>query len=159
MQPTLLILLASIAAPPEPKAIDPAVAMAWANNTDSRVSELEARVRRLESMLGVPAPVVARVASSVVVPPGMHAHTKADGTVIIHGDENFGNAAAHAGISHPWPKTAVAGQVVQTTATAPVAATSRYTSSYSQTTSSCPAGGCPPQSSGRWEPFGGVFRR
>lgn len=56
---------------------------------------------------------------SEVIPPGHHAHRKADGTVIVHADSNFGNAAAHAGIVWPWPKVGYAGQVVTTKAVCP----------------------------------------
>lgn len=50
--------------------------------------------------------------ASVVVPRGMHAHTKTDGTTIVHGDENWGDPVAHEGVEWPWNKSAVAGQVV-----------------------------------------------
>ncbi len=50
--------------------------------------------------------------SQTVVPPGMHAHRTETGEVIIHGDENRGSAAAHAGITYPWYKIATAGQTV-----------------------------------------------
>lgn len=54
----------------------------------------------------------ATVKRAVVIPPGHHAHTRADGSVFIHGDENFGNPAAHAGVVRPWPKTGFPGQTV-----------------------------------------------
>lgn len=53
------------------------------------------------------------VPAATVVPTGFHAHTTTDGRTVVHADSNFGNAAAHAGIAWPWPKTATAGQVVQ----------------------------------------------
>lgn len=55
----------------------------------------------------------ASTVSLVTVPAGMHAHKMADGSTMIHGDENFGNAAAHAGVvGRNWPKPAYAGQTV-----------------------------------------------
>jgi len=48
----------------------------------------------------------------VTIPPGYHAHTRTDGSVFIHGNENVGNAEAHAGVERPWPKTGVAGDTV-----------------------------------------------
>lgn len=54
----------------------------------------------------------AKVSSRTVVPAGMHAHVRADGTVIVHGDENVGNPVAHTGVPWPWPKAAVGGQFV-----------------------------------------------
>lgn len=56
------------------------------------------------------APVVR--STSVVVPPGHHAHETVTGEVIIHGNENMGSAAAHAGIARPWVRIAEAGEVV-----------------------------------------------
>lgn len=50
----------------------------------------------------------------VLIPPGHHAHRRADGTVIVHADTNYGNAAAHAGVVWPWPKVGYAGQVMRT---------------------------------------------
>lgn len=66
-----------------------------------------------------PVTVVNRTATAPqTVPPGHHAHRKADGTIIVHADSNYGNAAAHAGIVWPWPKVAYPGQVVRTAAPA-----------------------------------------
>lgn len=67
-----------------------------------------------------------------VVPPGHHAHVRLDGTVVIHGNENLGNAAAHAGIARPWVRTAEAGQVVRVAAPA-----------FRTYTLPCPDGRCP----------------
>lgn len=72
------------------------------------------------------APAASAVAS--VVPLGFHAHTKIDGTTIVHSDDNFGSASAHAGVALPWPKTAFAGQTI---------------------VSSCPGGVCPTPQSAR----------
>lgn len=71
-----------------------------------------------------------------VVPPGFHAHTTTDGRTIVHADTNFGNAAAHAGVAYPWPKTATAGQTVN--AAQPAV-------QYALPVSSCPNGQCPAQ--------------
>lgn len=49
----------------------------------------------------------------VTIPPGYHAHTRTDGTTFVHGDENFGDPAAHAGVARPWPKTGFPGQTVE----------------------------------------------
>lgn len=104
-----------------------------------RVAELEARVDQLERRLGMAvAPRVGPATSAVVVPPGQHAHRTTSGEVIVHGNENLGNAAAHAGISYPWIRIAEGGQTLQTT--------------------TCPAGGCPQQQP-LFQPFGGAFRR
>lgn len=55
---------------------------------------------------------VAKAKRAVTIPPGYHAHTKEDGTVIVHSDANVGKAGPHEGIAHPWPKTGYAGQTV-----------------------------------------------
>lgn len=52
--------------------------------------------------------------SLTVVPPGHHAHVTTDGRTIVHGDWNYGNPAAHAGVAYPWPKVAFPGQAVPT---------------------------------------------
>lgn len=68
----------------------------------------------------------------VTVPRGMHAHKMADGSTMIHGDENHNNAAAHVGVvGIGWPKTATAGQLVQVSATS----------------DACPTGTCPTSTS------------
>lgn len=89
-----------------------------------------------------------------VVPTGMHAHRRTDGTILVHGDENYGSAAAHAGIVWPWPKVATAGQTVPGQLVSVP-----YTLPGS---SSCPGGVCPaPQSAPAplFQPFGGRFRK
>lgn len=67
----------------------------------------------------LPPPVMATTASVVqsapfvgIVPQGMHAHRTTGGAVIVHGNENLGSAAAHAGIERPWIRIAEAGQTV-----------------------------------------------
>jgi hypothetical protein len=82
-------------------------------------------------------PTPRREATAVVVPRGSHAHTRIDGSVFIHGDENLGKAAPHAGVALPWPKTALPGQtvVVSNPVSNPFALTAAGPS--------CPAGGCP----------------
>jgi hypothetical protein len=60
------------------------------------------------------------VASSTltVVPRRMHAHRMKDGSVMVHGDDNYGDPAAHVGVSGAnWPKIAVAGQTVAVSTT------------------------------------------
>lgn len=64
--------------------------------------------------LPVPAIPPAPLPNAAVVPAGYHAHRRLDGTVFVHGDENYGSAAAHAGVTLPWPKVALAGQVCPT---------------------------------------------
>lgn len=102
----------------------------------------------------VAAPVIlaAPIAQATVIPPGYHAHRTTDGRTIVHHDSNHGNAAAHAGIAHPWVKTATAGQTVY------ASGVTQSASYYSQS-SSCPGGNCPVQSSHIFAPFGGRFRR
>lgn len=75
------------------------------------IKELKDRVDKIEAK-SVPSRGPAVKAAPAVVPPGHHAHTRPDGIVIVHADSNFGNPVAHAGIPYPWPKTALAGQVV-----------------------------------------------
>jgi hypothetical protein len=125
---------------------------------EKRVADLEAKVAELERALGLrtvsPAPVIVPVSSpafgSQVVPPGHHAHQRSDGTIIVHGDWNHGDPVAHQGVPHPWPKIAVAGQVVPQSFALPGAS---FGSSYG---SACPGGSCPaPQSYSR----PGLFRR
>lgn len=79
------------------------------------------------------------VKRAVVIPPGHHAHTRADGSVFIHGDENFGDPSAHAGVARPWPKTGFPGQTVivdKGTLDAPASIL---------TADPCPEGVCPPR--------------
>ena len=57
-------------------------------------------------------PVALKTKHAVTIPPGYHAHTKEDGTVIVHSDSNVGKAGPHEGIAHPWPKSGYAGQTV-----------------------------------------------
>ena len=75
------------------------------------VAELRALVAGAKpapvTVLPVPKPVPA-----TVIPAGYHAHTKIDGTTIVHADSNFGDPVAHAGVPYPWPKTGFPGQVV-----------------------------------------------
>jgi hypothetical protein len=101
-----------------------------------------------------------------VVPAGHHAHRKIDGSIVIHGDWNYGSASAHQGIARPWPKIAVAGQTVpqpmqgppvryvvtekrEVRAAAPL--TARYWKDGLQwpSTPSCPNGVCPRKTSPR----------
>lgn len=107
----LLLLTASVGVSDPPRYVpDPP-------KLEQRVSDLEQRVAQLEKQLNPvvkPQPIVS---NSVVVPAGSHAHTTIDGKVIIHGNENLGNAAAHQGIAYPWIRTAEAGQVVQQSST------------------------------------------
>jgi hypothetical protein len=126
---------------------------------EARVTALEQRVAALEqprqaATVRPAVPVAPAQPRAVVVPQGMHAHVTVDGRTIIHGDHLNGNAAAHAGVPHPWHKSAVAGQTVYLTpGTQGVTASAQY---YGQ--SACPGGVCPQQSS-RFQPFGGRFRR
>lgn len=85
-----------------------------------------------------PAPSIA-VKRAVVVPPGHHAHTRADGSTFIHGDENYGDPAAHAGVARPWPKTGFPGQTVivdEVVSNAPASILAA---------DPCPGGVCPPR--------------
>lgn len=82
------------------------------------------------------------------VPAGSHAHTLEDGTVIVHGDENHGNAAAHEGIAYPWYKTARAGDTVF------IGAPPRSPFA----TENCPDGNCPRASAPRIVGTAGVVR-
>lgn len=104
-------------APPEARLpAEPPVA--W----EKRLTDLEKRVDALEGKAKVAAPT----ATTMVIPPGFHAHTRTDGSVFVHSDALNNDAAAHAGVPWPWHKTAVAGQTVTTTtattATAPLPA-------------------------------------
>jgi len=88
--------------------------------------------------VGPPAAPVT-VKRAVVIPPGHHAHTRADGSTFIHGDENFGNPAAHTGVSRPWPKTGFPGQTVivdEVVSNAPASILAA---------DPCPGGVCPPR--------------
>lgn len=81
----------------------------------------------------------ALVKRAIVVPPGHHAHTRADGSTFIHGDENYGDPAAHAGVARPWPKTGFPGQTVivdEAVLNAPASVLAG---------DSCPGGVCPPR--------------
>lgn len=102
-----------------------------------------------------------------VVPPGMHAHRRADGSVIVHGDENYGDPAAHAGVvGAGWPKIAVAGQPVPGGgfgATAGVGiggftATAGFARPTVGAGGGCPGGVCPAPSSGPLAPIWGLIR-
>ena len=112
---------------------------------EQRVTDLETRMQRLENLLLASQPKVVPVPAKTaptVVPPGMHAHRKLDGTIIVHGNENLGNAQAHEGIAHPWPRIAEAGQTVTNTSIG-----SSYSATYSIQSSGCPNGVCPTPSS------------
>lgn len=76
------------------------------------------------------------VKQAVTIPPGYHAHTRADGSTFIHGDENFGKAAPHAGVARPWSKTGLPGQTVIVDETA-----------FTASVEPCPGGVCPPRRS------------
>lgn len=74
-------------------------------------------------------------------PPGYHRHVLIDGTVIEHGDWNYGDPVAHSGVAGAgWPKYfgPVAPGAVATAATQRV---TYYT--VGATTSTCPGGVCP----------------
>lgn len=49
----------------------------------------------------------------IVVPSGQHAHRMSDGRILVHGNQNYGNASAHAGIALPWVQMAEAGQRIR----------------------------------------------
>lgn len=87
-------------------------------------------------------PVVPPRRTAVVVPAGHHAHTRIDGTTFIHGDENYGLAAPHAGVERPWPKTGLPGQTV--IVDEPLAVTiPKSTDVFAA--ADCPNGRCPAQ--------------
>lgn len=125
---------------------------------ENRVADLERRVRLLEGQIYALTdpklrPVTAKeeqkqqTQSTVTVPPGYHAHRTTDGRVIVHGNENLGNADAHEGVAHPWIRIAEGGQTVQT----------QQTYSYqSYSSTSCPNGVCPTQRRGL---IGRIFGR
>ncbi len=81
---------------------------AFASSPDADAAAVLALVKAARERVKVVAPV----AAPAVVPPGMHAHVRADGSVIVHADSNYGDPVAHAGIVWPWVKTATAGQPV-----------------------------------------------
>lgn len=128
-------------------------------SAEARIAELERKVRYLEGQMYAlsdpknrphpqaltPTPTGERGIPHVVVPPGQHAHRRSDGTVFTHGNENVGNAAAHEGVPHPWPRIAEAGQTVSTGSTTQTATMQTYSI---QQSSSCPNGVCPTQRSG-----------
>lgn len=127
---------------------------------DRRLTALEQRVADLEKARSLAAPAVPQsvhvpAPRLFTVPSGFHAHRTVDGRTIVHHDSNHGNAAAHASVAHPWVKSAVAGQTVFVSSDGQgVASSAQYFQS-----SSCPGGVCPPQSTYRFAPFGGRFRR
>lgn len=127
---------------------------------ERRLTNVEWRLSQIENKLGMypTTPHVAPAAATTVVPPGMHAHRTEDGRIIVHGNENLGNAAAHQGIAHPWIRVAEAGQSV-VTAQPITTATSSYSATYS---SGCPNGVCPTSGTSSrqpWRPFNGFFIR
>lgn len=124
------------------------MALAMASDADAFAALALAKAKRERE--SIKQPVVPAVTAQVI-PPGFHAHRKTDGMVIVHGDENYGSAAAHAGIERPWPKIAVAGQVVQSANVVPQAVSN----------STCPGGNCPQQSQSDYRPglFGRIFNR
>lgn len=56
-----------------------------------------------------------RVVSDSVIPSGSHSHVRTDGTILIHSDSNYGNAAAHEGVEWPWYKHTTTETVVGST--------------------------------------------
>lgn len=140
----------------------------------NRVASLEIRVANLEARMAPAStlPAVTQRPPVTVVPPGHHTHTTVDGRTIVHADSNYGNAAAHAGVAWPWPKTAVAGQAVYTGGTGlgptpghwygggyqgvPQFTTVR---AFAADDGSCPGGNCPAGRTRVFAPFGGRFRR
>lgn len=60
----------------------------------------------------VPYVPIKPAARPVTIPPGFHAHTRTDGTVIVHSDSNLGKVGPHEGVAYPWPKTGRPGQTV-----------------------------------------------
>lgn len=95
------------------------------------------------------APVVAQAAAPAVIPPGMHAHRKTDGTVLIHGNDHRGDPNAHAGVSPPWVVIATEGQPV------PAAAPVYQSAPVAQ--AGCPNGQCP--TARTYVPATGIFGR
>jgi len=88
---------------------------------------------------------------TAVVPAGHHAHRYPDGTTLIHGNDNLGKAAPHAGLAYPWTRIAEAGQTVK----APPAKEPSFIplQSFFPSAQSCPDGKCPnaaPATSKRW---------
>jgi hypothetical protein len=140
MNVLLLAVAVAVASPPQ------APALPQAPPVRVQLDDHERRLRELEAKAGiVPKPLPTAKASAppvaqtyTLVPPGMHAHRTADGRVIVHGNENFGNAAAHAGIARPWIRIAEAGQRVPYATVRPPATFGGVFYG-----GGCPAGGCP----------------
>lgn len=68
-------------------------------------------------------------AAPTIIPPGMHAHRRTDGTILVHGNQNLGSAPAHAGVPRPWIRIGEAGQPVPPARITPA--------------SNCPGDNCP----------------
>lgn len=106
-------------------------------------------VYRLELINGVPSLIHQKTtakpaaSSSGVVPAGMHAHTRTDGTVYVHGNENLGNPSAHTGVSFPWVRTAEAGQTIPTPTTFSPVRNTFPTFRNAFQSGGCPNGQCP----------------
>lgn len=170
---------------------DPAPVVARLDGHDLAIAQLKAEVEALKARLHTPpparvvasaavAPVVtqpprpvqtAPASFSGVVPPGMHAHRRVDGSVFVHGPESHGDPHAHAGVAPPWVQIATAGQYVPPSGPTWSGAQSAPAHSFpaavpftfSQNTvlsSGCPGGVCPTQAApAQFRPFGGLFRR
>lgn len=126
---------------------------------------LTRRVEVLERAAGIrEVPTVAAPrTSSTVIPPGHHAHTRTDGTTLVHADSSRGDPAAHAGVAWPWVVTGLPGQTVQSSLPSGEATATRsevFEYRIQSRSQSCPGGVCPaPSSSREFRPFGGLFRR
>lgn len=101
---------------------DAKAALALANSNAKRLLDLEKKVEDLQKQVEQPKEV--KKSNTVVIPPGYHAHTKTDGTRIVHADSTGNNAAAHEGVEWPWYKTGFPGQTIEIAA-APVASQSQ----------------------------------
>lgn len=120
----VLGLAAAATAADPPKAFTPPVA--W---DEARIQKIEKDVAELKAALkpetaAAARPVATTAGSTQVVPAGHHAHTRTDGTTIIHPDHTGNDAAAHAGVAWPWYKSAVAGQTVTNVVSGPAVAAS-----------------------------------
>lgn len=188
----LAVLIAPPAAAQQPAATpDPSPVIARLDGHDLAIAQLKAEVEALKARLTTPPPArvvasaavapvvtpppvpvrITQASFSGVVPPGMHAHRRVDGSVFVHGPESHGDPHAHAGVAPPWVQIAQAGEYVPPTGPAWPGLQSAPAQSFPTTvpftfsqntvmSSGCPGGVCPAQSAPTpFRPFGGLFRR
>lgn len=191
----LAVLIAPPAAAQQPAATpDPSPVIARLDGHDLAIAQLKAEVEALKARLTTPPPArvvasaavapvvtpppvpvrITQASFSGIVPPGMHAHRRVDGSVFVHSHANLNDPAAHAGVAPPWVQIAQAGEYVPpqpVAGFAPAAVTGAVTyqpvpafGTFSTVTHSsgsfggCPGGVCPAQQSSPGL-FGRVFGR